>query len=579
MARSWPTITFLTSKSACSSSSAASAGSADGGSATGCRTSGPPGQGPGGRARHGRPEASVRRADRRPAGAATASPAASRRYRSRPCALLVVEDEVDLADALAAGPAARGLRGRRRQRRRRAPSSGWRSTAYDLVCLDLNLPDIDGLEVCRRLRTDPALRARPTRPAPRVLMLTARDASTTGSPASTTAPTTTWSSRSPSPSWRPGCARCCAATPAAPAPCSRSATLRLDTARFEAWRGDRAARPHGQGVRPAALLHEPTPARSSRQEHLLEHVWDEHADPFTNTVRVTVGTLRRKLPSDDEDAADRDGRGPGLPAPDRAGRRGEPPGDRRRGERAGASDRPSSRMPTPACERVGPPPARLDGLDPVPAHRPLLALPVRAGRDRGRRASTWPSPRARRRAGVAADRAVGRRAAPDGTDDARARSQASDPGRSSSGSTSGRSQLLRSYSLRGPRAAVPRQPRRRLVRRRPGARARSTASPASPATSRPPTFAPHRPRGPPDELKDLADTFDGMLGRLDERLREPAPVHPGGVARAAQPAGGDPHQPRRRPRRPRRQRRGPAPRPPRWSTGRPRACRAWSTTC
>ena len=31
------------------------------------------------------------------------------------------------------------------------------------------------------------------------------------------------------------------------------------------------------------------------QEHLLEHVWDEHADPFTNTVRVTVGTLRRKL--------------------------------------------------------------------------------------------------------------------------------------------------------------------------------------------------------------------------------------------------------------------------------------------
>ena len=36
------------------------------------------------------------------------------------------------------------------------------------------------------------------------------------------------------------------------------------------------------------------------QEHLLEHVWDEHADPFTNTVRVTVGTLRRKLSEDDE---------------------------------------------------------------------------------------------------------------------------------------------------------------------------------------------------------------------------------------------------------------------------------------
>jgi DNA-binding response OmpR family regulator len=30
-------------------------------------------------------------------------------------------------------------------------------------------------------------------------------------------------------------------------------------------------------------------------EELLERVWDEHADPFTNTVRVTVGNLRRKL--------------------------------------------------------------------------------------------------------------------------------------------------------------------------------------------------------------------------------------------------------------------------------------------
>ena len=38
------------------------------------------------------------------------------------------------------------------------------------------------------------------------------------------------------------------------------------------------------------------PAQGDRsQEELLEHVWDENADPFTNTVRVTVGTLRRKL--------------------------------------------------------------------------------------------------------------------------------------------------------------------------------------------------------------------------------------------------------------------------------------------
>jgi DNA-binding response OmpR family regulator len=32
-----------------------------------------------------------------------------------------------------------------------------------------------------------------------------------------------------------------------------------------------------------------------RAEDLLEQVWDEQADPFTNTVTVTVGRLRRKL--------------------------------------------------------------------------------------------------------------------------------------------------------------------------------------------------------------------------------------------------------------------------------------------
>lgn len=30
-------------------------------------------------------------------------------------------------------------------------------------------------------------------------------------------------------------------------------------------------------------------------EELLERVWDENADPFTTVVRVTVGTLRKKL--------------------------------------------------------------------------------------------------------------------------------------------------------------------------------------------------------------------------------------------------------------------------------------------
>ncbi|MFD0853793.1 winged helix-turn-helix domain-containing protein, partial [Actinomadura adrarensis] len=30
-------------------------------------------------------------------------------------------------------------------------------------------------------------------------------------------------------------------------------------------------------------------------ETLLERAWDEHIDPFSNIVRVTMATLRRKL--------------------------------------------------------------------------------------------------------------------------------------------------------------------------------------------------------------------------------------------------------------------------------------------
>lgn len=46
------------------------------------------------------------------------------------------------------------------------------------------------------------------------------------------------------------------------------------------------------GVLEALLL--ATPA-FMRAEDLLEQVWDEQADPFTNTVAVTIGRLRRKL--------------------------------------------------------------------------------------------------------------------------------------------------------------------------------------------------------------------------------------------------------------------------------------------
>jgi DNA-binding response OmpR family regulator len=40
------------------------------------------------------------------------------------------------------------------------------------------------------------------------------------------------------------------------------------------------------------LLH---PDQVHSAERLLEHVWDENADPFTNTVRMTISNLRKKL--------------------------------------------------------------------------------------------------------------------------------------------------------------------------------------------------------------------------------------------------------------------------------------------
>jgi DNA-binding response OmpR family regulator len=42
-----------------------------------------------------------------------------------------------------------------------------------------------------------------------------------------------------------------------------------------------------------ALLHA-SPALLSAED-LLETAWDEHADPFTTTVTVTISRLRRKL--------------------------------------------------------------------------------------------------------------------------------------------------------------------------------------------------------------------------------------------------------------------------------------------
>lgn len=83
------------------------------------------------------------------------------------------------------------------------------------------------------------------------------------------------------------------ARPAAP-PTLRRAGIQLDPARHEVRRDDRhVALSRKEFAVLAELLRADGAVVSA--EDLLERAWDEHIDPFTNVVRVTVMKLRRKL--------------------------------------------------------------------------------------------------------------------------------------------------------------------------------------------------------------------------------------------------------------------------------------------
>ncbi len=174
-------------------------------------------------------------------------------------------------------------------------------TDYDIVLLDVNLPDGDGFELAGELRStgEPGGSGGP---GPRILMLTARGqlrdrvrGLDLGADDYLVKPfaLVELTARMRALTRRSGEA---ASSVLVDGP------IVVDTARQLARRGDRelALTLKEFGVL-RYLLGRVGYVVSA--EELLEHVWDENADPFTQTVRVTVGTLRRKLSVADEEPA------------------------------------------------------------------------------------------------------------------------------------------------------------------------------------------------------------------------------------------------------------------------------------
>jgi DNA-binding response OmpR family regulator len=202
----------------------------------------------------------------------------------------VVEDEPELADVIA-----RGLRrdGHAVDVALRVGEAEvkLRSAGYDVVVLDWNLPDGSGLQLCRQLINGelPTLEG----DRPRILMLTARDdvddrvrGLDSGADDYVVKP---FAFAELSARIRALIRRENAADPVL-----RVGRLELDPARFIATRdGSRL----DLTAKEFALLHffMANAGLVMSQEHLLEHVWDEMADPLTNVVRVTVSNLRKKL--------------------------------------------------------------------------------------------------------------------------------------------------------------------------------------------------------------------------------------------------------------------------------------------
>ena len=201
--------------------------------------------------------------------------------------VLVVEDEAVLADAIA-----RGLRREGMAVDVAGDGAGALERAmvnrYDVMVLDRDLPRISGDEVCRQMAGGEA--------APRILMLTA----SAGVDDRVEGLTLGADDYLPKPfAFTELVARIRAlarrSRPPLPPVIARRG-LEVDPARRVASRDGRFLRLTNKELAVLEVLLAADGAVISAEE-LLEKAWDEHADPFTNAVRVLVMKLRRKLGS------------------------------------------------------------------------------------------------------------------------------------------------------------------------------------------------------------------------------------------------------------------------------------------
>ena len=210
--------------------------------------------------------------------------------------ILVVEDERDLADSLAEALRADGyaVDVAYDGEDARVKSAVY---PYDLVTLDLNLPVVDGRELARVIRSG---ERRDGAPPGRILMVTARDGVDDrvaglddGADDYLVKPFALAELRA---RVRALLRRSGAESGAV----LEVGDLALDSARMRARRGNR---PLELTAKEFALLRYFMSHRGEvlSEGHLLTHVWDENANPYSKTVRVTVMNLRRKLAAEGEE--------------------------------------------------------------------------------------------------------------------------------------------------------------------------------------------------------------------------------------------------------------------------------------